>query len=63
MVTAVEKLAAAERELALRRSVYPGRIRAGQMTVATARWEIEAMKAIVEDYKRELGVPEQEKLL
>lgn len=41
----------AERELAIRKSVYPGFVRAKRMTVFKAEDEIAAMKAIVEHLK------------
>lgn len=43
-----EQIDCARRELALRRNVYSGWIRKGQMTQAKADHEIECMAAIVE---------------
>lgn len=43
----------AERELCLRRRVYPGRVERGRMTQDKANREIAMMEAII-DYLREL---------
>ena len=43
----------AERELRLRRQVYPGRVERGRMTQDKANREIAMMEAII-DYLREL---------
>jgi len=51
-VTEHDKMRCAERELALRRRVYPGRVRAGTMTEKMAEHEIKCMEAIVEDYRK-----------
>jgi len=45
--TLVEMVKEAEREVALRRRVYPRRIAAGQMTRAAADRQIQIMEAIV----------------
>lgn len=50
--TAAEKRRAAERELALRRYVYPRRIAEGKLTVKKAEAEIAVMEAIAEDYRK-----------
>lgn len=51
-VSNLDKLKCAQRELALRRNVYPKRLAGGVMTVAKASHEIAAMQAIVDDYLR-----------
>lgn len=45
-----EKLACVERELKMRRKVYPRRVEIGWMKEKEADREIEIMQAIVEDY-------------
>lgn len=50
MVTTAEKRAAAERELKMRRRVYPRWIASGRMTQAEADREIRVMEAIAADY-------------
>jgi hypothetical protein len=47
-VSASDQLAAADRELKLRRRVYPRWVESGKMTEAKARAEIAAMAAIVD---------------
>lgn len=42
----------AERELAMRRRVYPNQIRNGKLTSHQARIQISIMEQIVDDYKR-----------
>jgi hypothetical protein len=49
--TAQEKLECAEREVKLRRRVYPQRVLNGRMTQALANEQIALMEAIVEDYR------------
>lgn len=46
MITLRRMLEAAEREVRLRRRVYPNRIETGRMTARLAREEIEVMEAI-----------------
>lgn len=50
MFTNTEKLACVERELKLRKSVYPRWVGKGKMTIEQARREIELMQGIVADY-------------
>jgi hypothetical protein len=57
MVTTKEKLACAERELVFRRRVYNRLEVRGKMTPHEAQHEINAMEAIVADY-RELAAAE-----
>ena len=53
-VSTVEKLKAAERELAMRRAAYPKWVGSGRMTHDKATREIDIMAAIVEDYRARL---------
>ena len=48
--TLAEKRAALERELRLRRRVYPRRVTDGRMTEVDAEREIAVMEAILADY-------------
>lgn len=50
-ITAEDKLACAERELKMRRKVYPRWIDDGRMTNEKAAHEIAVMEAIVVDYQ------------
>jgi hypothetical protein len=52
MISLEQKLKCAERELALRRSVYPKRVRDGRMKQAHADHEIACMEAVVDDYRQ-----------
>lgn len=52
MVTREQKIAALRREIALRRNVFPGRVRLGKMTPSEAEREIAVMEAILADYQR-----------
>lgn len=63
VLSAHDKLKVAERELALRRRVYPRWISAGKMTMRDARYEIDAMAEIVEDYRKLHMDQEKEGLL
>lgn len=47
MIPLADQVRAAKRELALRRNVYPRRLRFGRMTQEEADREIAAMEAIV----------------
>lgn len=51
--TATEKLACAERELRLRKQVYPRRIEAGRMSKRAADHEIAVLYAIIQDYREQ----------
>lgn len=46
-VPLIDQLAAAKRELNMRREVYPRRVRSGAMTASLAERETHAMEAIV----------------
>lgn len=48
--TTAEKRACLEREIRMRRRVYPRRVAAGQMRQADADREIRVMSAILDDY-------------
>ena len=50
-ITAADKLACAERELKMRKSVYPRWIENGKLSLGKATHEIAAMEAIVSDYQ------------
>jgi hypothetical protein len=50
-ITTREKRKCAERELALRRNVYPKFIAKKSMTQRDADWQIALMEAIVSDYR------------
>jgi hypothetical protein len=52
--TDADKLACAERELSMRRKVYPGRIRQGLLTRGIADREIALMAAIAAEYRAKL---------
>lgn len=52
MISLEQKLKCAERELALRRSVFAKRVREGRMKQAHADHEITCMEAIVDDYRQ-----------
>lgn len=53
-----QQLDAAKRELALRRSAYPGWIRAGKLAPQKAAHEIAAMEAICETLQRVIDLDE-----
>jgi hypothetical protein len=50
-ITDADKLACAEREIAMRRHVYPNRVRQGLMRPTSADREIATMEAIAADYR------------
>jgi hypothetical protein len=50
-ITTADKLACAERELALRKNVYPRWVEQGRMSAGRAAREIALMQAIVLDYQ------------
>lgn len=51
IITTADKLACAERELKMRKRVYPRWIEDGRMSAGKAAHEIAAMEAIAADYK------------
>ncbi len=60
IITAAEKLACAERELKMRKHVYPRWVDQYKMSAGKAAHEIACMEAIVADYK---AAAEKERLL
>jgi hypothetical protein len=52
MITAVDKLECAERELRYRRRVYGRLVERGKMTKEQSERELELMAAIAEDYRQ-----------
>jgi len=59
-VSNAEKLRCVERELKMRRNVYPRWTAAGKMNAVQADHEIRVMSAVVDDYR---AAVEKEKLL
>jgi len=53
-ITDLEKLHCAQRELMMRKRVYPRWVGAGRMTAAAAQHETAAMQAIVNDYENKV---------
>lgn len=51
IITNADKLACAEREVKMRKRVYPRWIEAGKLSLGKAEHEIAAMEAIVADYR------------
>jgi len=51
-MTIGEQIKAVRREIHMREVVYPGRVRSRKMTQASATYEIEAMKAVLETLQR-----------
>lgn len=60
IITAADKLACAERELKMRKNVYPRWIAKGNMSEGKAAHEIACMESIVADYK---AAAERERLI
>jgi hypothetical protein len=54
MVTDIDKLACLERELAMRRSLYPKWVASGRMPQTRADREIDVMEAIAADYREKV---------
>ena len=52
IITAADKLACAERELKMRKRVYPRWIEDGRISAGKAAHEIAAMESIVADYQK-----------
>lgn len=52
MITAETKLSCIEREIKMRRRVYPRWVSDGRMTQAKADDEIKTMEAIADDYRK-----------
>lgn len=51
IITTADKLACAQRELKMRKQVYPRFIDSGRMSAGKAAHEIAAMEGIVSDYE------------
>jgi hypothetical protein len=54
VITGEDKLSCAQRELRLRRKVYPRWVQIGKMDASDAAREIATMEAIVKDYQHHL---------
>ena len=52
MITLAEQIAEAQRELALRRNLYPGWIKAGRLDAGEAYHQLAALAAIVATLER-----------
>jgi hypothetical protein len=52
MMTLHEQIAEAQRELALRKKVYPQWIKAGKLDAGEAKWQIRVMEEIVRTLTR-----------
>jgi hypothetical protein len=50
--TAADKRKAVEREISMRKRVYPNRIETGRMTQAQASYQIVIFEEIADDYRR-----------
>jgi hypothetical protein len=55
IITTADKLAGAERELKMRKFVYPSWVDKKKMSAGKAAHEIAVMEAIVEDYRKLVG--------
>lgn len=53
VISTEEKIAALEREIAMRRRVYPHRVAERKMTQQKADYELRIMEAIIVDLKRQ----------
>jgi hypothetical protein len=51
MTNVAEKLKCVERELGMRKRVYPGLVRRGKMSVTESDYEIKTMESIADDYR------------
>jgi hypothetical protein len=60
VITAADKLACAERELKMRKRVYPRFFADGRMSAGKMAHEIACMESIVSDYRK---LAEKERLL
>ncbi len=56
--TARDKLLCVERELAMRRRVYPRAVTDRRMTAEQADREIDVMESIAQDYRQQIEVPD-----
>jgi hypothetical protein len=53
-ITAADKHREAKRELRMREHVYPKFVANGTLLAEVAAWQIDVMRAIVEDYRAQL---------
>jgi hypothetical protein len=60
IITTADKLACAERELKMRKRVYPRWVEEGRMSLGKSEHEIAAMEAIAADYR---AIAEKDRLL
>ena len=51
-VPTADKIRVLQRELELRRAVYPQRVADGKMTQRAADYQIEVLESILDDYQR-----------
>jgi hypothetical protein len=58
MITIRDKLACLERELRIRRQVYPNRILTKRMSLKKAERELTLIEAIIEDYRTIIAAEE-----
>lgn len=58
-----DQLACLERELRLRKRVYPGRIANGRMSAAQARHELAVMESLVREYRGKAQAQQQQERL
>ena len=58
--TTEEKLRCLEREIAIRRRSYPGKIQTGRMSIGKALEELNCLRAIADDLREQL---QKERLL
>lgn len=58
-VPTAAKVQVLQRELALRRAVYPKRVADGKMTQLEADYQIEVLESILDDYRRSLRTDEK----
>jgi hypothetical protein len=61
--TLEEKIACLEREVRMRKRVYPRWVEAGRMQPAQAEHEMQCMQAIIDDLRAQLPPPPQGSLL
>jgi hypothetical protein len=52
MITLTEQIAEAQRELALRRRLYPGWVKSGKLDASTASYQLQAQEAITRTLER-----------
>ena len=57
MIKPIDKLRCVEREIAMRKAVYPKWVESGRMKQAKADHEIAVMEAIADDIRNQIGPP------